>query len=116
VAGFFDVAYLAAFCLLMVIAYKENKLLKAKFGLNQGNPLWRFRVTVCTYAGSFLFRAIFNLYIVSNSAEIDEIQKNSCEDNTVGWALIVFFLHFLGEVFPLAVLFWMQIVLSRLKI
>ena len=44
------------------------------------------------------------------------MQTECCENNGVAWALMIFFLHFLGEVFPLAVLFWMQIVLSRLKI
>ncbi len=60
--AFFGCAYLFTFCLMMATAYKEIKLLKAKFGSNLGNPLWRSKITSYTYASSFLIRTFFNFY------------------------------------------------------
>jgi hypothetical protein len=43
------------------------------------------------------------------------LQLNSCVNGTIGWSLLVFFTHFLGEVLPLSLLFWMQFSICATK-
>jgi hypothetical protein len=51
-----------------------------------------------------------------DTGQLMNMQKDSCKNETMDWALLVFFLAFFGEVMPLSVLYWMQIVMSNIDI
>jgi hypothetical protein len=51
-----------------------------------------------------------------DTGQLMSMQKDSCNNKTMDWALLVFFLAFFGEVMPLSVLYWMQIVMSNIGI
>jgi hypothetical protein len=61
-------------------------------------------------------RTVLNSISLFDTEQLMNLQRNSCLDGTMDWALLVFFLAFFGEVMPLSVLYWMQIVVSNMEI
>ena len=43
-----------------------------------------------------------------DSKAILNLQLTSCVNDKAGWAILVFVTHFLGEIMPLSLLFWLQ--------
>ncbi|CDW88070.1 UNKNOWN [Stylonychia lemnae] len=56
------------------------------------------------FSFSYLYRLIFNLYQASNYDQMQSFQKNQM----TGYSIVIFFLLFFGEEFPLALIFVFQ--------
>ena len=72
-------------------------------------------ITTGIFSGSYVLRTILNFFALFDGQALVNLQVNSCENGTDGWAMLVFCLHFFGEVLPLSLLFCMQISIYRDK-
>ena len=58
---------------------------------------------------------MLNFVALFDVTALVDLQEKSCNDGTDGWAILVFCLHFFGEILPLSLLFCMQISIYRDK-
>jgi hypothetical protein len=85
---------------------KEYKVLK-KFAEMNRIPFRNLLITSGVFAFSFIVRTLLDFTATVDTNKLMKLQTNSCNNNSAGWALLVFFTHFLGEIFPLSLLFWL---------
>lgn len=104
---FFSIAYGFTFVLMMFAWTKEYKILKSFAEMNR-IPFRNLLISSGVFAFSFIVRTLLDFTATVDTKKLVALQYNSCKNNTAGWALLVFFTHFLGEIFPLSLLFWLQ--------
>jgi hypothetical protein len=85
---------------------KEYKILKSFAEMNR-IPFRNLLITSGVFAFSFIVRTLLDFTATVDTKKLVALQYNSCKNSTAGWALLVFFTHFLGEIFPLSLLFWL---------
>ena len=100
------------FILLIAITFssiKERKFTLAKVG--KGTLLTQVMfISSLIYALSFAFRIIVNCVALFDNHKIDHLQCRSCMDCTPGYAMFIFWFHFIGELLPLSAIFVLQLV------
>lgn len=94
---------------------KEYSVLK-RFALYNKIPTRNLLITTGIFSLSYVVRTLLNLLSLIDPTKLRNLQMNSCLNGSIGWALVVFFTHFLGEILPLFLLFWMQLTMYAKKI
>jgi hypothetical protein len=92
----------------MIVAWtREYNILKG-FAQFNNLPARNLLIISGIFAFSYIVRTILNFVAFFDSKSLTKLQKNSCDNKSDGWALLVFFTHFLGEVLPLFFIFCVQ--------
>jgi len=94
--------------IVMVVAWLGEFNVLQRFALTKQIPTRNLLLTSGIFAFSYLVRTIIDSLAVLAPETLKQLQLSSCEEQNIKWAVLVFFLHFLGEVLPLSLLFWMQ--------
>ena len=104
---FFSFAYLLTFIVMVLAWLNEYKVLASLAETNK-IPAQNLIITSGIFAFSFVVRTVLDFTALVDSKAILNLQSTSCVNDKAGWAILVFITHFLGEIMPLSVLFWLQ--------
>lgn len=104
---FFSFAYLLTFFFMVFAWLKEYEILN-RFATNNKIPARNLLLTSGVFAFSFIVRTLLDFTALFDAKDLINLQEESCLNNKAGWALLVFGVHFFGEILPLSLLFWLQ--------
>lgn len=89
----------------MIVAWsREYDILKG-FAQFNNLPARNLLIISGIFAFSYIVRTVLNFVAFFDEKALVNLQKSSCLNSTDGWAFLVFFTHFLGEVLPLFFIF-----------
>lgn len=108
--AFYSIAYLVTFIVMIVAWSREYTVLKRIESAELSRKLY---ITSGIFSFSYVVRTVVNFIAWVDGQALTNLQTTCCEDQTDGWAFVVFFVHFFGEIFPLFVLFCMQLRLTQ---
>ena len=92
---------------LLLCSVLEYRFLNEKFAKDrERSPAKRVLYIGIIYGFSFFIRTALNFTAFVHPETILNIQENGC-NGSVGWAFLVFSVHFFGEILPLSLLFYL---------
>lgn len=113
--GYYTGSYLLTLVVMIWAWTREYRVLN-RFSQPNYIPARNLLITTGIFAGSYVLRTILNFVALFDAQSLVNLQVNSCENGTDGWAILVFCIHFFGEILPLSLLFCMQISIYRNKV
>jgi hypothetical protein len=108
--AYYSTAYLVTFIVMVVAWSREYTVLKRIESAELSRKLF---YTSGIFSFSYIVRTVVNFIALVDGPALTKLQTNSCINQTDGWAILVFCTHFFGEIFPLFVLFSMELKLTK---
>lgn len=92
----------------MVYCFSKEYAILKQFAQHNNVPVNNLLITMFIFGFSYSIRSGVDLMQAIDNQILYQLQLNCCVNDSKGYALVLFFLHFFGEVLPLSVLFWLQ--------
>lgn len=105
--------YLILVIVLAINSYKEMKFTQRRMG-HARNLLWLIAISNSIYAFGLLSHILFTLFELFGIKSLIDLQCQSCMNETAGFGVLTFFLHFFGQLLPLSAIFALQLNTRRM--